>query len=347
MKRRTWLAGCTALMACTDDTALDFAQLPESARGIANDLGLGIGAWSGYREQQRLSLAQRIAQGSAEQVVYYVLQSRRFTRHPPLDPVRLAATKPAAMPLLAKQRFADFAAAPVTDERHRLIADLFRALPPSFTAEACFTHTMNFLTARSQTREAARDALYQRRGLSSDTTPAQTRVIDEALKILGPRLTGNTLLVGPGLDLTRREGYTDQTPLRAYQVERLLLTGTPLSCVDVRPEVLRVLERYPVACVKTLNITTHAASATGRYQLAIATNVLVYLDDRALFAAMAGIVTSLGPGGHFVHNDQRFATKAFGEALGLAVTRFEPIALGKGQGVELMDRMVLHQKRQL
>ncbi len=346
MKRRTWLASCAALVACPDEATLDFEQLPEQARDISTGLGLGEGAWAGYRNRQQRMLAQRIDEGSAEHVVYYVLQSRRFTKQPSIDPVRLAASKPTEMPLTARQRFADFVATSLTDERHKLVVNLFRALPRLWTAEACFAHTMDFLAARSANREASRDALYQRRGLSSDTTPSQTRVIDQALKILGTRPKGNILLAGPGLDLTRREAFSDDTPLRIYQVERLLLTGAPLDCVDLRPEVLANLKQYPV-CAQFLDISTMAASGTGRYHLAVATNVFIYLDDRALFAAMAGMMRSLAPGGYLVHNDTRYATKAFGEALGMPVVYFAPVSLGKRQGVELMDRVVIHRKRRL
>lgn len=346
MTRRVWVAGVSAFAACppSDEAALDFEHLPSAAHAMAKDLGLGASNWATYREQQRLSLARRIDEGSAEHVTYYVLQSRRFTKHEPIDPVRLAATRPVRMPQAVSQRFADFAATTkAVDARHQLIIDLYRDLPTNWTSEACFLHTMHFLVERSVNQREARDTLYQRRGLSSDTTPVQTRVIDRALAYLKTLPPGRTLLAGPGLDLTRREGFSDETPLLAYQVERLLSAKVVLDCVDVRPEVLAYLASRPV-CPMRLDLSTTAASATGRYGLAIATNVLLYLDDRALFAALAGLARSLGPGGYLVHNDVRFATKVFGEVLGLPAVHFEALALGRRQGVEQMDRVVIHRK---
>ena len=349
MTRRVWLAGVNAFAACplTDEAPLDFEHLPAAAQPIATDLGLGSSKWATYREQQRLSLAQRIDEGSAEHVTYYVLQSRRFTKHEPIDPVRLAATKPLKMPGVVSQRFADFATATnALDARHQLIIDLYRSLATGWTAEACFLHTMRFLVERSVNQREARDALYQRRGLSSDTTPVQTRVIDRALAYLKVFPPGRTLLAGPGLDLTLREGFSDEVPLRAYQVERLLSAKAVLDCADVRPEVLTYLASRPV-CPMRLDLSTTAASASGRYGLVIATNVLLYLDDRALFAAMAGLARSLGPGGYLVHNDVRFATRVFGEVLGVPAVHFEALALGRRQGVEQMDRVVIHRNRDM
>ena len=346
MTRRVWLASLNAFAACplSDEAPLDFEQLPAAAQAIARDLGLGSSNWATYREQRRLSLVQRIDEGSAEHVTYYVLQSRRFTRHEPIDPVRLAATKPIKMPEAVSQRFADFATiTKALDARHQLIIDLYRGLPANWTAEACFWHTMRFLVERSVNQREARDALYQRRGLSSDTTPAQTRVIDRALAYLKTLPPGRTLLVGPGLDLTRREGFSDETPLRAYQVERLLSAKAILDCADVRPEVLAYLASRPV-CSLQLDVSTTAASASGRYGLAMATNVLLYLDDRALFAALAGLSRSLSPGGYLIHNDARFAAKVFGEVLGLPAVHFEALALGLRGGVRQMDRVVIHRK---
>ena len=106
-------------------------------------------------------------------------------------------------------------------------------------AHAPVADTMKFLAERSQSQREARDELYQRRGLSADTTPEQTLVIDRALAFIKQR--GRTLLIGPGLDLTRREGFSDDLPLRAYQVERLM--KEELDCADVRPEVIAYLKQ--------------------------------------------------------------------------------------------------------
>jgi hypothetical protein len=316
---------------------IDFEHLPEPARAIARELGLSD--WAAYRQSQEARLAKRIDEGSAEHVTYYVLQSRRFTRHAPVDPVKLAATKPAALSGIAKERFSEFARSSGGDSRHRIVRDLFGHL--GWTAEACFLHTMRFLADRAASDREERDRLYRRRGLSADTTPEQTQVVDRALAYL-KRPPGRTLLVGPGLDLTRREGFRDEIPLRAYQVERLRKSTSELECADVRPEVLDYLGTANV-CARRRDITTTCVD--GQYRTAIATNVTVYLDERSLFAAFSGLARSLEPGGHFIHNDTRFAAKVFGEVLGMPAIHFEAVTLSRRQGVEMMDRAVVHRKQ--
>ncbi len=338
MTRRTCLAlTSSAYAACPAPGYPPLDGVPDSAAAIARDLNLTD--WPAYRAQQQRDLARRIAEGSAEHLTYYVLQSRRFTDRPPLDPVRLAATKPSSMPPPVAARFADFAAVTQPlDPRHALIQQLHREL--QWTPEACFVHTMHFLAERSASQRAERDALYQRRGLSSDTTAEQTQVIDRALAFLKAP-PGRTLLVGPGLDLTRREGFTDDLPLRIHQVERLLLHTRQLDCADVRPEVLSFLATRPV-CPLQLDITTTVPP--GPYQLIVATNLFVYLDDRSLFAAFAAIAQALAPGGALVHNDSRFAAKVFGQVLKIPVAHFEAFSLGQRQGVDQIDRVVIHRR---
>ena len=324
---------------------------------VAVQLGLTAATFPNYRDTRRRRLAERIFEGSAEHVTYYVLQSRRFTPLEPIDPVRLAATGPTEMPAPVRARFADFRSrsAAVDDERCRLVRRLFLALPEAWTWEACFRHTMQFLqrkgpqAAQRPDRREVLDRLYQQRGLSSDTAPEQTLVLDEALRwIERSKLPlGRTLLVGPGLDLTRREGFSDSTPLTAYQLDRLLavpgIVEAGLDCADVRPEVLAHLATRPV-CGFEMDVTTQCAAAAGHYGLVIATNLLLYFEEAALLLAMAGLVRSLKPGGLLVHNDARFAAKVFGQLLGCPVEQFQPISLGRRDAVEQVDRLIIHRK---
>ncbi|MCX6597004.1 MAG: class I SAM-dependent methyltransferase [Acidobacteria bacterium] len=336
---------------------LSFSDLPAQAHEVAAQLGLTGASFPSYVDTQRHRLAERILEGSAEHVTYYVLQSRRFTTLEPIDPVRLAATRPTEMPASVRARFADFQAhsAAVVDERCRLVRRLFLSLPEAWTPEACFRHTMQFLArkgpqaAQRPDRREVLDQLYQQRGLSSDTAPEQTRGLDEALRWMEQSKLpeGRTLLVGPGLDLTRREGFSDATPLTAYQLDRLLavpgIVQAGLDCADVRPEVLAHLAARPV-CALPMDITTQCGVVPGQYGLVIATNLLLYFEDAPLLAAMSGLVRSLKPGGVVIHNDARFAAKVFGELLGCPVERFQPISTGRRGSVEQVDRLVIHRK---
>jgi hypothetical protein len=285
-------------------------------------------------DRRAKELEARVRRGSAEHVTYYVLQSRTFTDAPPIDPVRLAASRPDLPPENARRRFREFESAPPRDARHRIVSALFRST--GWTLEECFRETMAFLRAAAP-RES-RDAVYQTRGLSMDSAPSHT----EALRRAADHLTEPILLVGPGLDLTRREGFTDDLPLKSHQAEWIRMRAPALECMDARPEVVEFL-RGEGACAFGGDIAGDVPRR-GFYGSSIATNVLLYLDDAGLFLAMASIAAALRSGGCFIHNDSRFAVKVFGEALGLPVIRFESVELGARNGVAQMDRVAVHRK---
>ena len=351
LSRRLWLAALTSpLWPCAPVPArqLDFADLPAAALALAGDLGLSKASWPSYVAAQNTSLSTRVIAGTAEALTYFILQSRRFTSLPPLEPLALARAGILTPDAAVAARLVAFenSAIQIRDARHALLIDLYRQLPPEWSLAACYRHTLAFLHVRlteAKEREAI-DELYQRRGLSSDTAIANTATLDAAWPHLlsAPR---SALLIGPGLDLTRREYFSDDIPLTQPQLERLVALLGPqarLDCVDVRPEVLAFL-RQSKRCAIAADITTQIPSV-GTYDLAVATNVLVYCDDRSLFTALAALSVSLKPGGYLLHNDSRFAAKVFGRALNFPVVHFAPVSLGRRQGIEQLDRVVLHRR---
>ena len=342
--RRDWLAMCLAAVPCAppQDNQLAYRDLPPPAVAIARELGLTESSWAGIFAKQQRNLEQRIAEGSAEHITYYVLQSRSFTDRPPIDPLRLAASRPSDMPAEVLSRFADFLRTPkAADERHSVIRKLWEEVADPWPLTRCFRHTMNFLSAQKGSQREELDALYQQRGLAADTVPAQTAVLERALGSMQNRSSAPMLLIGPGLDLTRRENFQDSLPLKSYQADWLSSRGLT-ECMDVRPEVVEFLRDHG-QCAFRGDVTRNVAGRL-RYSAAFATNVLLYLSDLLLFLAFAAITAALQPGGYFVHNDQRFAAKVFGESLGLPVVKFEPVSLGFRAGVEQMDRAVIHRK---
>jgi hypothetical protein len=335
--RREWLSGCLlAGLPCRArlEARLSWTDIPASAVSFAHGLGLSETEWPHLLEQRTQELESRLRRGSAEHVAYYVMQSLSFTDAPPSDPVKLAALRPALMPAHVGQRFRDFEAGPPRDDRHRIVRDLLRS--SGLTFEECFREAMTFLASTSHREN--RDGLYQARGLSADSTPANMEVLKQA----SVYLTEPLLLVGPGLDLTRREGFSDDFPLKSHQAEWLRAQIPALECLDARPEVVAFLQTGGICAVRG-DIATDIVSR-GRYGTAIATNLLLYLDEAGLFLAMASIAAGLRPGGHFIHNDTRFAGKVFGEAVGIPVVRFEAIELGRRGEVAQMDRLVVHRK---
>lgn len=281
-------------------------------------------------------LARRITEGSAEHVVYYVLQSRAFTEAAPLLPVQLAHEAPQTMPDAAAERARQFRASfdAALGTRHAAIVKLARSMEgEQWTIERSYRHTMTFLRAKEVDRSAPLERLYFERGLSSDTSAASCAVFDSLA--VSPR---RVLLAGPGLDLTRREKWDDGLPLKSHQFEylRQRYPKAAIDTIDVRPEVIETLG------ARRADLTT--SFLNGGYDLAVATNVLLYFEDRELLTSLAGFARALAPGGLLLHNDTRFAAKVFGDALGLPVEKFAPRQLASKRGIEQWDRAVIHRK---
>lgn len=351
LSRRRWLGALTSpLWPCASSPArlLGFADLPATALPLARELGLTKSTWPSYTATQHTSLSGRITAGTAEALTYFILQSRRFTSLPPLEPLALARGGILTPDAAVAARLAAFETSvnSTHNARHGLLIDLYRQLPPEWSLAACYRHTLAFLYARLNKAKDQEplDELYQRRGLSSDTAAANTATLDAAWRHLLP-VPRTALLVGPGLDLTRRENFSDDSPLAQPQLERLLALLGPdarVDCVDIRPEVLAFL-RQAKRCAMAADITTEVPGI-GIYDLAVATNVLVYSDNRGLFTALAALAVSLKPGGYLLHNESRFAAKLFGRVLSLPVVHFGPVSLGRRRGVEQLDRVVLHRR---
>ena len=306
---------------------LEIGQVPPH---FSSQLGLDANNWAAWRTGQGEAIARRITEGTAEHLTYYLLQSRQFTAEVPVLPALVARDLDAELP---RKRAGDFVESldRKLDARHGLLCDLYRELTPGWTLERAFRHSMAFLRAKEVDR-APLNELYFRRGLSSDTSPESSRVLNG---LGSPR---RILLAGPGLDLTRREKFSDSLPLCSHQLDslRAQFPRAEIDLVDVRPEV-----------VKHLGATRADVTREwlpGRYDLIVATNLLLYFEDRELLTALAGFAQSLAPEGRLLHNDQRFAAKVFGDALKMPVERFVPIALEPRGRVERFDRAVIHRK---
>ncbi len=309
MTRRSLIA--SLCLAANSDLTVDL--LPQS---LATPLGIN-GAWfDAQRKRQQL----RIAQGSAEHIAYYLLQSKSFSSEPAIDPTQAAHQK---LPC-PSTRSSDFLAATPKDPRHKLIRNLYDNL--NWPLDRCYAHTLRFLEAK-ELNQAPLEPLYQERGLSSDTSPESLTALS-TLNLPAKRV----LLAGPGLDLTRREKFTDDIPLKSHQLDHLKSLYTQVDAIDIRPEVIAHLHATPH------DLTTQILPA--KYDLIVATNLFVYLNEAELLCALTGLTRSLNPGAKLVHNDTRFAAKVFGEALDIPVEKYQPVSLGGRK----WDRLVIHQK---
>jgi len=111
-----------------------------------------------------------------------------------------------------------------------------------------------------------------------------------------------------------------------------------LHSIAVRPAVARALS------VERLNIVTERLVHEPPFDVAVATNVLTYFDDRQLALALANITAMLRPGGYLLHNESRAALIDTAASLGLRLLHTRTAVLGGPPAMPLYDTVWLHQK---
>jgi SAM-dependent methyltransferase len=108
--------------------------------------------------------------------------------------------------------------------------------------------------------------------------------------------------------------------------------------IAVRPAVERALS------VERLNIVTERLVGEPPFDIAIATNVLAYFDDRQLALALSNITAMLRPGGYLLHNESRDGLVGAATALGLPLLHARTALLGGSPSQPFYDTVWLHQK---
>ncbi|MBI4902956.1 MAG: hypothetical protein HY820_04925 [Acidobacteria bacterium] len=350
--------------------------------------------------------AQRLHDGEWDHIIYYVLQSTRFTNLPPIEPALSAkAWKEAgSIPHVVARRMSAFLTAKPATERHTAMRSMVQT---AGQLRAQYERAMQFLydkewAPRSKLGAALRDhvaALYQTRGHSSDTNLSATYGVHTGLTVIRsmapPNSIRRVLLIGPGLDWSPRTALNEDAPPQSYQpyaladsLVRLGLARTTslrIDCVDVNPRVVdhintfaqgarQLLLRYPridddwnayfdglgkatgkrtgdtleagkaaAASIRALrmNILTERTAAAS-YDLAVATNVLLYFDDHQLGLAMANTAHALRAGGFFLHNELRPAIEQWSRELDLPTVHARTVRIDPTR--ELHDGVVIHRR---
>jgi hypothetical protein len=108
--------------------------------------------------------------------------------------------------------------------------------------------------------------------------------------------------------------------------------------IAVRPAVARALS------VERLNVVTERLVHELPFDVAVATNVLTYFDDRQIALALANITAMLRPGGYLLHNESRAGLVDTAAALGLPLVHTRAAILGGPPARRLYDTVWLHQK---
>jgi hypothetical protein len=108
--------------------------------------------------------------------------------------------------------------------------------------------------------------------------------------------------------------------------------------IAVRPAVTRALS------VERLNIVTERLVHEPPFDVAVATNVLTYFDDRQLALAIANITAMLRPGGYLLHNESRAGLVGTAASFGVPLLHARTAVLGGPPAKPLYDTVWVHQK---
>jgi len=237
--------------------SLVFTDLPPAAQHLLEKMGVGEAAFPEYIRLLESSAADRERIGENDHLVFYVLQSRQFTKAPPIEPALSAKefVRSAQIPAGVSQRFRDFLAAPVRGER---MIYLRRIAPSVAYIGAEYERVMRSLY---QKEFEDRPDYYRSRGHSTDTQITANYTVWTALSVLHemqPNLKiARVLVVGPGLDFAPRTGFDDRYPPQSYQpyavADALISIGfseTPrVECVDINERVIHFLREFSKAPV--------------------------------------------------------------------------------------------------
>jgi len=125
----------------------------------------------------------------------------------------------------------------------------------------------------------------------------------------------------------------------ATRVPRLVASDAHYQhSIAVRPAIARALS------AERLNIVTERLVHEPPFDVAVATNVLTYFDDRQLALALANITAMLRPGGYLLHNETRAGVPETAASLGLPLLHARTAVLGGPPAKPLYDTVWLHQK---
>ena len=259
---------------------LRYDDLPRLIQRDLAQRGVDEARFPAYLREIDEETTRRLDEGTRDELVYYALQSRRFTRLPPIEPALSARAFVDGLPPAQRERLLSTGSyGPPLElpaaERARLDALLhaiaaapgdpwfsgFAPLVPrgataeTFTGDyvrvARFLYRKEFAAAAEAGEERAAVALlYQDRPHSSDTRVDAGYAVYAALaslRALDPGLrVRRVLIVGPGLDLAPRTDLVDAVPPQSYQPFAVIdaLLGLSLSTLpDLRVHSVDVSRR--------------------------------------------------------------------------------------------------------
>jgi hypothetical protein len=258
--------------------------------------GLEGATFSAAIAARQTSTLARVREGDLDAAIYYALQSTTFTSLAPIEPALSARAFVESLDDATRRRFlsgedvdegripasararldalasAKTVAAPFS--RLAYVREIVRrdaASPPGIVLRREYVRAMRFLyqkefVAPREGGALAVEALYQARGLSTDTAVEAGYLVHLGLATLQAaepqRRVRRVLIIGPGLDLAPRTALIEAGPPESYQpyavIDALLSVGLSrlddlvVAGGDVNPRVVSHLEG---ARTRTVSLT--------------------------------------------------------------------------------------------
>jgi hypothetical protein len=206
--------------------------------------------------------ARREREGELDHLIYYALQSQRFTRlsriEPALSARELIESGRVPEPVRARlQAFLGALAKPGTNQRLHDFASLLDAGQRTQEfLQSQYRRAMRFLYEKEFQH---REAVYQTRGHSTDTQVEANYAVRTGLSVLR-QLQPETqvrrvLIVGPGLDFAPRTELFDAVAPQSFQpyavADALFSLGLAwrgdleIDCADINTRVIEFINRFP------------------------------------------------------------------------------------------------------
>jgi hypothetical protein len=388
--RVVWIAFCAEAQPVVQ--AVQYSDLTPGVQRLLQHNEIDAANFARYIADIERSTVERERDGENDHLIFYILQSKEFTKSARLEPALCAKeyVESGTIPKLAQTRMTQFAAATANTER----LSYFRSLLPGEKSVEYlrkeYARAMKSLYAKEF---ADKPNYYQSRGHSTDTQVTANYALWTALSVLKASEPGlklqRILIVGPGMEIAPRTGLVDRYPPQSYQpyavaqiLRDLNLSDTPqIECVDINDRVIRFIRNFAnrsqlrldfyippgdaefeswarnltpkLAAVpkkiaeaisaEKLNIITQRLGE--KYDLVVATNVLVYFDDNELLLAIANIESMLSVGAYFIHNELRAAIDQDAAAAGLSPVQARTVKIGEGTKAPLYDAFAIYRKR--
>lgn len=244
-----WLSCCAAGQGPAK-RPIRYSDLPAAMRDMLAAQGIPENTFPTYVQSLNRNTAERERAGEAEHLVYYALQSNRFTRRPRIEPAESARLfienlkPPTRDSFLKGDPLPDALLQNIPADVNARMQDLTVALRSrnpdprlayfsgssaglnemrkAYAVTMRFLYRKEFLSAQEPgVRAAFVSSLYQQRGHSTDTQveanfPVWTALA--TLRSLNPTLKlRRVLIVGPGLDFAPRTDLMDAFDPQSYQ----------------------------------------------------------------------------------------------------------------------------------